>query len=40
MGLSVSRKALNHHVVYESGKRKCSNLEENLGALKRMTFSC
>lgn len=39
MGLSISRKALNHHVVYGSGKRKCSHLE-NLGALNRMTSSC
>lgn len=40
MGLFISRKALNHHVIYGSGKRKCSHLEENLGPLKRMTSSC
>lgn len=40
MGLFISRKALNHHVVYGSGKRKCSHLEENLGTLKRTTSSC
>lgn len=40
MGLFISRKALNHHVVYRSGKRKCCHLEESLGALKRMAPSC
>lgn len=40
MGLFISRKVLNHHVVYRSGKRKCCHVEESLGALKRMPPSC
>lgn len=39
IGLFISRKALNHHVAYRSGKRKCYQLEDSLGALKRMASS-
>lgn len=40
MNLFISRKDLNHHIVYSSGKRKYCHLEVSLGALKRMAFSC